>query len=70
MNILKTITEDLRADSNDEPNPVVSAQQQSERMNAILNWPDPRSITIKMFAHYIIHINVLCFCTLCTCYAT
>lgn len=34
MNTLKTIIEDLRADSNDEPNPVVSAQQQSERMNA------------------------------------
>lgn len=34
MNILKTIIEDLRADSNDEPNPVASAQQQSERMNA------------------------------------
>lgn len=34
MNILKTIIEDLRTDSNDEPNPVVSAQQQSERMNA------------------------------------
>lgn len=39
--------------------------KQSEGTNAILDLPDPRSITISLlFAHYIIHINVLCYVVL------